>query len=101
MSCNFDTDCPDGKIACILTYNGCGQDIAINYALLATQAPAFYMCAGSYTVPVFAFFAIFQVVLCMLAHCSGVSVVWCAILGYCGAVAYKARYWTTRKRTHS
>ena len=43
----------------------------------------------------------FMAIVRVRAERTQVSVVWCAILGYCGAVAYKARYWTTRKRTHS
>eukprot|EP00439_Symbiodinium_sp_Y106_P074386 s744_g14.t1 len=89
MSCDFDTDCPDGSIGCILSYNGCEKDVVINYALILAQAPAFYKCAGVYSLVIFVFYSAFQVLLCVLVHCSGVSVVWCAMLGYCLAVVVR------------
>eukprot|EP00435_Cladocopium_sp_Y103_P065664 s131_g27.t1 len=76
------------KIECILTYGGSGLDIAINYALLVFDVT---FCAWWLNIahqnarkPCISLIAvmIYQVVLCLFLGCSGVSIVWCAVLGW-------------------
>ena len=76
------------KIECILTYGGSGLDIAINYSLLIldvtfsawwlniTNQNAMKPCISLIAV------MIYQVVLCLILGCSGVSIVWCAVVGW-------------------
>ena len=76
------------KIECILTYGGSGLDIAINYALLILDVT---FCASWLNLlhqnamkPCISLIAvtIYQVVLCLFLGCSGVSIVWCAVVGW-------------------
>jgi hypothetical protein len=78
------------KTACILTYEGSWGDVFINYVLLLINAAA---CWGAHrrqrravsTVTAFGalvFTVSYQIVLCLIVQCSGVSVVWCAMVGW-------------------
>ena len=75
------------RIGCILTYNGNATDTTINYALLVLNL---FACASPFFSsrhPVKAlaslFFTMcFQVSLCLVVFCSGVSIVWCAMAGW-------------------
>jgi hypothetical protein len=86
-------ECTDGTVAgritCILTYGGGGVDVAINYFLLlvnliycasalVTASLEFQRCA----LGAFIFVVSFQVVLCLILGCSGISIIWCAMAGW-------------------
>eukprot|EP00928_Gymnodinium_smaydae_P050416 TRINITY_DN33980_c0_g1_i1.p1 TRINITY_DN33980_c0_g1~~TRINITY_DN33980_c0_g1_i1.p1 ORF type:complete len:172 (+),score=5.60 TRINITY_DN33980_c0_g1_i1:137-652(+) len=102
MACS-DMDCPGGfgSVACIITYHHCYVAELLNYGLIAISAPSFICChppeMRMYSVLAFAFFFSFQIVLCVAVGCSGVSVVWSAMLGYSGgAIIYIFKSWATQ-----
>lgn len=76
------------KIECILTYGGSGLDVAINYALLVLDVTfsAWWLNIAKQNAmkPCISLIAvmIYQVVLCLFLGCSGVSIVWCAVVGW-------------------
>lgn len=86
------------RIGCILTYGGERNDILINYALFVLNTVWCYYalvattCADRpttrrsyyYTLSAMSlvFVVVFQVVLCLIVGCSGISVVWCAQAGW-------------------
>ena len=85
-------DCGSGdvvqKIECIVTYGGSISDICINYTLLVLDIT---FCAWWLTMrhqnvrkPLTSLIivAIYQVLLCFFLGCSGVSIVWCAVIGW-------------------
>ncbi len=82
MSCNNSSPLHQ-SLETILTYNHCVQDIVINYSLiLLLQITVVFhgmrikIVAGS-TI----YLWVFQVILCLIVGCVGVSVVWSAQLG--------------------
>ncbi|CAJ1403201.1 unnamed protein product [Effrenium voratum] len=84
MSCD-DMDCDSRSLPCILTYNGCLPAVVLNYSLILVQLPAYLLTSPKRRARVLwalAFFWAFQVLLCFAVTCSGVSIVWCAMLGY-------------------
>eukprot|EP00525_Craspedostauros_australis_P009420 CAMPEP_0198130624 /NCGR_PEP_ID=MMETSP1442-20131203/54385_1 /TAXON_ID= /ORGANISM="Craspedostauros australis, Strain CCMP3328" /LENGTH=265 /DNA_ID=CAMNT_0043791289 /DNA_START=217 /DNA_END=1014 /DNA_ORIENTATION=- len=104
-----DVECAAGtilqKIGCILSYGGSRRDIIINYLLLAfnlyfcikmvrlqISASSSSLSSSSMavqpstflksTTAAFAFVIIFQVSLCLIVQCSGISIIWCAMAGW-------------------
>lgn len=79
------------RIGCILTYGGAWTDIGINYSLLALNLVSCWTTTtrlvGSTTKSrsgalSFVFVSCFQVGLCFIVGCSGISIIWCACLGW-------------------
>mmetsp|Transcript_8987 Transcript_8987/g.13274 ORF Transcript_8987/g.13274 Transcript_8987/m.13274 type:complete len:199 (+) Transcript_8987:203-799(+) len=96
-------ECADGsgalsqRMCCILFYAGSTDDIAINYTLLAISICAAYCLleqfssnfsssvSSGYRSDAFVAFLgviVFQIGLCLLLGCSGVSIIWACILGW-------------------
>jgi hypothetical protein len=98
-------DCPNtagifARVACILSYGGSLGDCWINYFLLLTSVTGWILYIHhqrwlqpssfrSRDVPshaaaagAFVFLVIFQISLCLLLQCSGISIVWCGIAGW-------------------
>lgn len=73
------------KIGCILAYNGSIYHSTINYSLFSLSLIA---AARHPTIPrvraVIAFTGItaFQIGLCLLVDCSGISIIWCSMAGW-------------------
>ena len=66
----------------MLTYNGSRIDVAINYALLfATGALFIFGGPPKRRGAMLLFFAAFQLGLCYVIGCTGVSIIWCACAG--------------------
>ena len=106
MACGMDS--LTSHLTCILTYDGSVKDVIINYTLLFLNLivavfSVIYSKSSSYSLvstPVesqhrkrdlkrsicaivsLLFVSIFQVVLCLLVQCTGVSIIWCAIGGW-------------------
>jgi len=91
-----DSMCSDSSasrnLICSLSYDGSTIDIAINYTLLLLNL---FVAASSllpsttdilqrrrHAIISFLFAILFQVVLCLEAHCLGISVIWCATMGW-------------------
>lgn len=78
---------------CILTYDGSTTDIIINYTMLAINLliTAFVNRHQGVlwwvNVLLTAFLFAFQIVLCLVIGCMGISVVWSAQFGYYGVLA--------------
>ena len=71
-----------GDLLCVLTYAGSRTDVAINYALLFATGTLFIFGGPPKRRGAFlAFFAAFQLVLCYVIGCTGVSIIWCACSG--------------------
>ena len=71
-----------GDLYCVLTYNGSRIDVAINYALLfATGTLFIFGGPPKRRGAMLLFFAAFQLVLCYVIGCTGVSIIWCACAG--------------------
>ena len=71
-----------GDLYCVLTYDGSRSDVAINYALLFATGALFIFGGPPKRRGAFlAFFAAFQLVLCYVIGCTGVSIIWCACSG--------------------
>ena len=82
------------RLACILTYDNSEVDQVINYTLLflgffpfmllawpaldGSASRRYHLCSR---LAAFTFFSAFQVALCLLVGCAGVSIIWCACLG--------------------
>ena len=104
-SCNID-DCTVGelttRVGCILSYNGSTNDISINYILVLLNV---LYCAVSIrmhgrllsttrtpqpsksvyhalSMASLIFVVVFQIGLCLVVGCSGVSIIWCAVCGW-------------------
>lgn len=90
-------ECTAGSIAsktqCILTYGGSKRDIVLNYALVAINL---YICIkalvihsnsvldkfyGNATLAL-GFVIAFQIILCLILGCSGISIIWCSMAGW-------------------
>jgi uncharacterized iron-regulated membrane protein len=89
-------ECHDGdwthRTACILTYAGDAPDTCLNYVVLAATllvalrrarqrtmlARCWWWATGTALVGV----GLFQIVLCLLLGCAGISIVWCAVAGW-------------------
>ena len=85
-------------IGCILTYGGNSTDIAINYSLVVMNSVwcCFVALTTADSVPnhnrrrlyhtsnvmALIFVVVFQVVLCLMVGCSGISIIWCAQAGW-------------------
>ncbi len=105
-------DCP---IYGILSYNGSPKDIIINYTLLALN-----LIIATYPLIVlteihgvsnnniiwkrrlcafcsFIFVSVFQISLCLLIHCSGISIIWCALAGWIWMDYYHQRKHESRQ----
>mmetsp|Transcript_380 Transcript_380/g.461 ORF Transcript_380/g.461 Transcript_380/m.461 type:complete len:177 (-) Transcript_380:8-538(-) len=83
---------------CILTYAGSTKDIMINYALIAINILLVIKLFNNNTENIrrerwgigkrwfaafgFMFVVLFQIVLCLIVGCAGVSIIWCAICGW-------------------
>jgi hypothetical protein len=77
------------QVSCILTYGGSASDIAINYSILLLNLTA---CATvlqeddtiskQTAVVSLAFVVEFQIILCLIVGCSGISIIWCACAGW-------------------
>ena len=71
-----------GDLYCVLTYNGSRSDVAINYALLfATGTLFIFGGPPKRRGAMLLFFAAFQLGLCYVIGCTGVSIIWCACAG--------------------
>ena len=82
MSCN--RTCPvSPTLDQILTYDNCNTDIAINYALILLFQATVFAHDIPYTITAVStlYLWAFQLVLCLLVGCVGVSVVWSAQMG--------------------
>jgi hypothetical protein len=87
-----------GRISCILSYGGSVQDSILNYlTILLNLAYCVkivltshhrhhdkekYGQHRSYALGSLIFVVVFQVILCLLVGCSGVSIIWCAMGGW-------------------
>ena len=86
----------NGRLGCILTYNGSERDITINYVVLVVNL---IWCTVSirfqnlqvpekaYKLIRFALLsligvAVFQICLCLFIGCSGISIIWRAMAGW-------------------
>ena len=82
MSCN--NSCPlHPSFEEILTYNHCLIDIVINYALivLLQSTLSFHTIPKKIVVCSTIYLWVFQIVLCFVVGCVGVSVIWSAQMG--------------------
>jgi hypothetical protein len=74
------------QIACILSYNGTVLDTVLNYTILAahvyTERTSTSPRSTAATLSCFLFVVGFQIFLCLLVGCSGISIIWCACLGW-------------------
>ena len=75
-----------GDLLCVLTYgNRAGDpklDIGINYTLLfATAALFIFGGPPKRRAAMLSFFAAFQLGLCYVIGCAGISIIWCACAG--------------------
>jgi hypothetical protein len=93
-------ECTNGsllvRIGCILTYQGSQSDAVLNYTLLAanvvvcsitTASNAHYGTSRGLERKLVAsgalvFVAAYQINLCLVVGCSGISIIWCAIAGW-------------------
>ncbi|KAL1512305.1 hypothetical protein AB1Y20_005567 [Prymnesium parvum] len=93
-------ECPPGlswpTIACILSYGGDARDVAINYSLLcvssaaalvlllrtAPSSPRSLAAALRWQAAAFAAVTAFQLGLCMVLGCAGISIIWNATNGF-------------------
>ena len=101
MSCDKET--LKDNIACIFSYDGSALDVEINYTLLslnlfiaslpfhklqrnqsigAQSNSRMYKIVGA--IASLLFVVLFQVILCLNVHCSGISIIWCSICGWVG-----------------
>ena len=79
-----DNSCPlNPSIVQILTYDYCDEHIAINYSLILLLQAAVLLHGIPTKIVAFSTFYLwaFQVILCLIVGCVGVSVVWSAQLG--------------------
>ena len=90
-------DCVDGNIGrrliCILSYNGSGIDIIINYLLFiinllwclaACRFHAEQESERAWKIQIFSMLImmgviVFQISLCFIVGCMGISIIWCAM----------------------
>ena len=70
-----------GDLLCVLTYAGSRVDVAINYTLLFATGTLFIFGGPPKRGAMLLFFAAFQLVLCYVIGCTGVSIIWCACAG--------------------
>lgn len=99
------------RIGCILTYGGGARDIAINYALfilnsvwccrvavMATASATPNTRKSYYTSSAISllFVVAFQITLCLILGCSGISIIWCAQAGW----IVHHRYHQTHSQAH-
>jgi hypothetical protein len=80
------------RTGCILSYDRTWKDVAINYALLTLNAAMCYIILKYQVNPriikfrlamaSFVAVIVFQIVLCLLVKCAGISIVWCACAGW-------------------
>lgn len=98
-------------LKCILTYDGSALDIGLNYSLLAISIGAgIYLLLSSTNsrrtvlaaaiwqgIALIALFA-FQLGLCMLVGCAGVSIIWNAIDGFMGQQLMSNTDYSERKK---
>ena len=81
------------RIVCILSYSGSEEDIVINYTLLTISLcsilASHYQNLHEKTIQIgqfecFAFVGVlvFQIGLCLVLSCSGISIVWGTLLGF-------------------
>lgn len=94
-----------GHVLCILSYEGSALDIEINYTVLilnlCVAAVPFFRSycthdtsvttssartsldpGGVWAILSLVFVIGFQIVLCVLVHCTGISIIWCAVGGW-------------------
>ena len=89
---------------CILTYDGSSTDIIINYTMLAINLliTAFVNRHQGVlwwiNVLLTAFLFAFQIVLCLVIGCMGISVVWSAQFGYYGVLAVFGKHPITEQK---
>ena len=85
------------RIECILTYGGNTSDIALNYFLTLlglTYATVLTLSVDKirraetsrqlqrFAIGSLVFVIAFQIVLCLILGCSGISIIWCAMAGW-------------------
>lgn len=75
-------DCPVGDLVCVVSHAGSMKDMMINYPLVLVNAVPFLRGPRrKRRWYLFGFFAAFQIGLCLVLGCSGVSIIWCALWG--------------------
>ncbi|GKY94267.1 hypothetical protein MPSEU_000392500 [Mayamaea pseudoterrestris] len=80
----------EAAVTCILTYGGNRTDTAINYTILLINLAACYFIVAKErnhaqsicAIKSFALVVCFQILLCLLVGCSGISIIWCACAGW-------------------
>jgi len=82
------------RLIIILSYDGSTEDMIINYTLLSLNfgvAASLLLLSETtqtslrkwlHALASFLFFVLFQIVLCLEVHCVGISIIWCAIMGW-------------------
>jgi len=107
MADNATIDFPCGrgdlleKIGCILTYAGSPKDIYLNYVVLLIHVVYCVVYLRnvneakrkdkiSVSIGTFAFVVFFQIVLCVILGCDGISIIWCACGGWIMAERHQA-----------
>lgn len=91
ISCVEDT--LSSNIECILTYKGDGDFMVVNYSLLVLNMGHCFLKLSSeriechpkrwkFALLSLLFSVVFQISLCLMVRCSGISIVWCAIVGW-------------------
>mmetsp|Transcript_59674 Transcript_59674/g.141986 ORF Transcript_59674/g.141986 Transcript_59674/m.141986 type:complete len:174 (+) Transcript_59674:125-646(+) len=81
------------RLGCILSYDGDLLDVAINYALLGLACLTWLQFVKDEESTVeqlgrmqhlacFLFFTVYQIVLCLILGCAGISIIWNACAGF-------------------
>jgi len=82
------------RLIIIVSYDGSTEDMIINYTLLLLNfgvAASLLLLSETtqtslrkwlHALASFLFFVLFQIVLCLEVHCVGISIIWCAIMGW-------------------
>lgn len=86
----------NGRLSCILTYHGSERDIMINYIVLivnliccvvsirfhSQQVPEKACKLIRFALLSLISVAVFQICLCLVIGCAGISIIWCAMAGW-------------------
>jgi len=81
------------RLIIIISFDGSTEAMIINYTLLLLNfgvAASLLLLSTTQTslrkwlhaLASFLFFVLFQIVLCLEVHCVGISIIWCAIMGW-------------------
>jgi len=91
------------SVSDVLTYSGSETDIIINYVTFSVVCVPFILVAlhpfqlakGKIQLHIWSsllFFMLFQVILCVIVGCVGISIIWCAMLGFMTADYFFFRF---------